>query len=491
MPNITRGIDVAGLVRYLFGPGRRNEHTDPYIVAAAEGMSFPDAYTPDGEEVALLAQELDAPHRMFRTRVRDGHVWHCSLSLKADEGELTSQQWAEAGRRMVDAMGFSDASGRSPCRWAVVHHGKSVEGNDHVHLVVDLVREDGTKADVFRDWPRSQRACTEIERAMGLRVVEGRVTGRTLPGIKPGEAEVSARRGRSEPERRTVAREVRAAAIAARDEADFVRLSRARGLLVRGRYAPGGRESVVGYSVALRPPKGSAPVWWGGGKLARDLTLSQLRERWPDSLRAEAVDMWNSPNSTRPPLPRIPAVASEAHAWEAVARQMASTRSTWAEVPAAATTEWSRAADELAAVFAAWSLREEAVPGPLARAADVLARSAQVPHGHHHQGGGRSTRTREVVLVILFGSKSSVHGAVGQWAMLRQMRNGMKAVHDMHAARRELQAARAVEDSARGDLARLQEARRALADSPGALPGPYLPPPDRSKGPGHDSGRGY
>ncbi len=29
-----RGTNVGGLLRYLFGPGRREEHTDPHIVAA-------------------------------------------------------------------------------------------------------------------------------------------------------------------------------------------------------------------------------------------------------------------------------------------------------------------------------------------------------------------------------------------------------------------------------------------------------------------------
>jgi hypothetical protein len=32
-----RGQDVAGLIRYLYRPGRREEHTDPYIVAFSWG----------------------------------------------------------------------------------------------------------------------------------------------------------------------------------------------------------------------------------------------------------------------------------------------------------------------------------------------------------------------------------------------------------------------------------------------------------------------
>lgn len=40
IPNIVRGSDPAGLVRYLFGKGRRNEHTDQHLVCASGDM-FP------------------------------------------------------------------------------------------------------------------------------------------------------------------------------------------------------------------------------------------------------------------------------------------------------------------------------------------------------------------------------------------------------------------------------------------------------------------
>ena len=33
IPNITRGRRIAGLLVYLAGPGRANEHTEPHLVA--------------------------------------------------------------------------------------------------------------------------------------------------------------------------------------------------------------------------------------------------------------------------------------------------------------------------------------------------------------------------------------------------------------------------------------------------------------------------
>lgn len=40
MPNVTRGGDMPGLIYYLAGPGRANEHTRPMIVAGDERITF-------------------------------------------------------------------------------------------------------------------------------------------------------------------------------------------------------------------------------------------------------------------------------------------------------------------------------------------------------------------------------------------------------------------------------------------------------------------
>jgi hypothetical protein len=253
---------------------------------------------------------------------------------------------------------------------------------------------------------------------------------------------------------------------------------------VHARYTRGGRTEAAGYSVALRPPNGARPVWFGGGKLARDLTLSRLRERWPANDSSAAAKEWRRRNSTRP-LEHLGTVHQRnAQAWEEAARQVATARRRYSSIPAADAGEWCRAADELAATFAAWSARSEETPGPLAHAADLLARSAQLPRGaRHHPVRATSAHTREVVMVILYGS-GGPRSMAGHLAMLQQMRNGMKAVHDMHNAREELATARALETSARGDLARLQRARQAMAASPGALPGGGPAAPNKGAAPG-------
>jgi hypothetical protein len=177
-------------------------------------------------------------------------------------------------------MGFTEASGRAPCRWVGVRHGLSVGGNDHIHLVVNLFREDGTKARVWNDSRTVGRLCTKLEHRYGLRVVEGR-PGAGIPALTRAETEIAQRTGQPEPPWRRLARTVRGCATTAGSEAEFVRRLRSAGLLARPRYGPGGREAVVGYSVALRPAAGETVVWFGGGRLGRDLTLPRLRALGP------------------------------------------------------------------------------------------------------------------------------------------------------------------------------------------------------------------
>ena len=70
---------------------------------------------------------------------------------------------------------------------------------------------------------------------------------------------------------------MRVAGAGAGSEAEFVRVLRADGVLVRPRFAAGRDDQVVGYSVALAPAAGREPVWHAGGKVAKDLTLPRLR----------------------------------------------------------------------------------------------------------------------------------------------------------------------------------------------------------------------
>jgi hypothetical protein len=189
IPNVTRGGKTAGVLRYLVGKGKREEHEHPHLVAGS-----PEAVRMAGERRELtaadageLARFLDEPREQFGTRVtvaerdeqgrvvgsRGAHVWHCSLALHPQEPELSDERWGEICEQLVAEMGFAGERAAAQCRWVAIRHGRSTGGSDHAHVVVTLVVEDGSRASVHNDRPRAQRACRELEQQFGLRAARG------------------------------------------------------------------------------------------------------------------------------------------------------------------------------------------------------------------------------------------------------------------------------------------------------------------------------
>jgi hypothetical protein len=207
-----RGKDIAGLIRYLFGPGRSNEHTDQHVVTGAESLEVADGLRPSRDERRKLGRALDRHRVALGVDMPGGHVWHCAVSLPPGDRVLSDDEWAQVARAAMDRLGF-DAPGRAPTRWAAIRHGLSKNGNDHIHLVVNLVREDGTRASSWRDRVKMSEVCAEWEQRLGLQQVPSR-RGAGMPGLSRAEVERTAREG-GEAERVTVARRVRGCAAAA------------------------------------------------------------------------------------------------------------------------------------------------------------------------------------------------------------------------------------------------------------------------------------
>ena len=90
---------------YLVGPGRSNEHTDPHLVAGDPAvMAWHDDNELSGESGRAIAHHLDQPRRARGVEVKGGHVWHCSLSLPAREGQLSDDQWQQIASDFVAEM---------------------------------------------------------------------------------------------------------------------------------------------------------------------------------------------------------------------------------------------------------------------------------------------------------------------------------------------------------------------------------------------------
>ena len=131
---------------------------------------------------------------------------------------MTDEKRSAIAQDFMDRMGFTEAgSGKADCRWVAVRHGLSTNGNDHVHLAVSLVREDGTKASTHNDFTRAQTVCRDLERDHGLERLESRDRGIGERRVKPAELALAKRAG-VEIEPQKLERIVRAASVASIDE---------------------------------------------------------------------------------------------------------------------------------------------------------------------------------------------------------------------------------------------------------------------------------
>jgi hypothetical protein len=454
IPNITRGSRMSGLLLYLASTDAdktKNAHTDPHLVAGdAAIMAWYDDGVLDADDAAAIAKHLDQPRKAYgvevlqkdfrwdpvkKERVPNGHkqadVWHCSLSLRAEEGALTDQQWGDIANDFVDAMGFTEASGKAQCRWVAINHGTSENGNHHIHIAVSLVREDGTKASTHGDYKRAQKTCRELETKYGLEELSSLHATR---GYDRAEKATAVRHDR-EMHRSSLARKVRASASASATEAEFVRRARDTGLLVRPRYAKNTTDVIVGYSVAERPTPGERPIWFGGGTLASDLKLGALREEWPDSphLATEAAAEWNAAARNRRKVSKTgPENATPpAEAWVEFTRNATALADRLRTIPREDHATWAKAAREVSGAFAAWSYRLEAAPGPLAATAAELSRTAQLRAPRQH---GKPVALPSIAgTAMLFTAASSKSKTAAQTALMVQLINTAFAVYEMHA----------------------------------------------------------
>ncbi|MGW0594360.1 hypothetical protein [Streptosporangium sp. NPDC002607] len=130
-------------------------------------------------------------------------------------------------------------------------------------------------------------------------------------------------------------------------------------------------------------------MWFGGGKLAADLTLPQLRRHWDVADgEGQALAEWRcSPQVAGPAGPGEQA-AVDADAWKRAAQLVDVVRSQLQSTPPGDVAAWRSGCRGAAALLAGLAERIEGPgaggPGPIAAPADRLAWSAQAPRGQAH-----------------------------------------------------------------------------------------------------------
>ncbi|MGG7569232.1 relaxase/mobilization nuclease domain-containing protein [Streptomyces sirii] len=306
VPDISTGSRTYGLLNYLYGPGRRDEHTDPHLVAAWMPELAPDPGRDPAATLKQLTDRLDLPVlALAKHRRPDRHVWHCPVRTAVGDRHLTDAEWAEVARRIVHATGIAEDGDDKACRWIAVRHA-----DDHIHIVATLKREDGRSPRRHEDGIRAQAECRKIEAEFGLQILnEGDRTAAQRP--TSAERSKAERAGRTETPRETLRERVRQALAGAASEEEFFRRLAEAGLRIEKRLAPSG--DTLGYKVALPGDRNrhGEPIWFPGSKLAPDLSLPKIRQRLatglPDS-DAPAIDRSGEP-APRPARARREAAA--------------------------------------------------------------------------------------------------------------------------------------------------------------------------------------
>jgi hypothetical protein len=350
-----------------------------------------------------------------------------------------------------------------------------------MHLVVNLVRENGNAASTRNDFKCLSTVCADLERRYGLSAVEGRAMKTAMPGLTRAEVEKARRTGRAEAERAELARVVRAAATVAGSEAEFVRFLRDAGLAARPRYDRVGGHRVVGYAVAEKPPDAGVAVFFGGGKLARDLALPALRDRWRDGEaesqeagaewagEAPATGVHEPPRASRYPTYRWAEASArwgktslgdehQASAerspagWRKAPEGLGEVVRRLGAVPAEDVTTWRSVASDAAGVLAVLSGRLERSPGPLARASALLARSAQGPRQQPATPGYVPRGTIKSVAALMAQVDLDEDAPAAWRLLLAEVLRVGQAVHDAHLARSESEQAGRLADEARKAL---------------------------------------
>jgi hypothetical protein len=422
-----RGMRVEPLIYYLFGPGRREEHADPHLVAGWRAPAeLEPLLRPDGHrDFRRLTGLLQQPHAALGPRGFGRPVWHCAVRAAPEDRMLSDSEWAQIASDIMDRTGLAPrGQDDDAVRWVAVRHGA-----DHIHIVAMLACQDGGRPRLSNERYRLREACRAAEDRYGLRrtAVGDRTASRRATRA---ENEKSARQGRPEAPRVTLRRAVSTAAAGASSEQGFFARLEAAGVLVRKRLSTQQPDLVTGYAVALPgdTSRGGCLVWFGGGKLAADLTLPRLRQRW-EPARLTPAD---------------PFTALERNAiWEHAARTAADAT---ARIHAAATVSPASAADAAWAAADALHVAAAAFGSRTIRqAADSLDRAARAPYGRIP----RPTRTgnglrRNARLLAAAGLTSSGPGNAQMMLIIRLAGLAAAIAELRHAQNHAAQAAAAL-----------------------------------------------
>jgi hypothetical protein len=161
-----KGSSAGGLVAYLAGPGKANEHENPELVVGSfdvELLMSDVGRDLTSEKVRIgLARALNSPAKRFGKEATM-NLWHVPISCPPGE-RPTLDEWRLAAFSMVEKLRVDEGY-----RWALVKHGANRDELDHAHLVIQRTHtETGKLASVAFDFKRVNAAAELTARELRL-----------------------------------------------------------------------------------------------------------------------------------------------------------------------------------------------------------------------------------------------------------------------------------------------------------------------------------
>jgi hypothetical protein len=181
---ISRARDPAAMARYVFGPGREEEHVDARVIAGNIAASDERQVREALRGQARLRPELERCS------------YHVALAAAPEDRRMADGEWAQISGRFAADMGL-DA-----CAWVAVRHDDpEQDGREHVHLLAVAVTDEGKRWNDSLDRPRAIQAARAIEAEHGLALADAPERRGYSDATTPQTARRAARREMEVPDK--------------------------------------------------------------------------------------------------------------------------------------------------------------------------------------------------------------------------------------------------------------------------------------------------
>jgi hypothetical protein len=248
------------MVRYVFGPGRAEEHLAPRVIAGNIAAADERAVREGLRAQAQLRSDLGRPS------------YHVALAAAPEDRRMSDAEWARISERFAGDMGLGE------CAWVTVRHDDVArDGREHVHLLAIAVTGAGERWNDSLDRPRAIKVCRAIEAERGLAVADApeRRVGREARTAQPAR-HAAARADVVPDQQRARAGLERAIDRSDGSWADLERQAGSEGLRLAFRERSG---QVTGVGVTVDRSDGKGERTFRASGLHRSLSAARIAQR--------------------------------------------------------------------------------------------------------------------------------------------------------------------------------------------------------------------